>query len=82
MRRLSTKGGTREGGRGDLDRYLVDVRRYFSQKKTVESAEQSQQAAGQPGRQASVSETGDAPELSTRGLRSGPQGFDKHDPYL
>ena len=80
MRRLSTKGGTREGGRGDLDRYLVDVRRYFSQKKTVESAEQSQQAAGRG--QASVSETGDAPELSTRGLRSGPQGFDKHDPYL
>ena len=54
MRRLSTKGGTREGGRGDLDRYLVDVRRYFSQKKTVESAEQSQQAAGR--RRAGISE--------------------------
>ena len=38
-----------EGGEGVLDRYLVDVRRHFSQKKTVESAEQSQQAAGQAG---------------------------------
>ena len=80
MRRLSTKGGTREGGRGDLDRYLVDVRRYFSQKKTVESAEQSQ-ANRQSGSRGGISER-DAPELSTRGLRSGPQGFDKHDPYL